>query len=145
MTKDSSGILKLLIAAPILALFIGIGVLSYAISGTWTEATTASLITGMVAVCGGGAVVIALILSLIIGIPFAIRTFGEMGNARQAWPGSPAWGPMPPALPRAWQEDAPPMIGAKGEGRFLTQGPGTYDLWEGQGQDQESTRYEDWE
>ena len=142
---QNSGIFKLLVAAPILALFVGIGFLAYAIGDTWTEATTASLITGMVAVCGGGAVVIALILALIVGIPFAIRTFGEMGNARQAWPGPPPYGPMPPALPRSWQEDAPPMIGAKGEGRFLTQGPGNYDLWEVQGQGQEATRYEDWE
>ena len=38
---------------PVAALFIGAAVLAQAIGENWDKATTASLVTGLVAVCGG--------------------------------------------------------------------------------------------
>jgi len=98
---------------PVAALFIGAAVLAQAIGENWDKATTASLVTGLVAVCGGGFVVIALILSLVVGIPLATRFFFEAGVARRAFDA-----PSPvvdvygrPALPRPWAAGRPPMAG----------------------------------
>ncbi len=112
--------LILLVAAPVLALLGGVGLLALSIGQTWTSTNTQSLITGLSAVCGGGVVVIALFLALIVGVPLAIRAYGEAGKARRNWdyddlpmPGMPgpvmdgAWrslpgpGDMPPVPP--WQ------------------------------------------
>lgn len=124
-----STVITALIAVPVLALFVGVGVLAMRIGDHWTEATTASLVTGLTTVCGGGFVVISLIVAIVVGIPFAIRMFGESGRANSTW----ATLPPPPryasGLP-AWQEARPPMLEAKPDGgQWLTQGPGSYDLW----------------
>jgi len=74
-----------IIALPILALFGGIGFLTYHIGQTWDARSTDALIAGLVATCGGGVVVIGILLALIIGIPFAIRMFGEAGYSHRAW------------------------------------------------------------
>jgi hypothetical protein len=80
------------------ALLAGAGFLAYQIGATWTETTTQSLVTGLVAVCGGGAVVIALILSLIVGVPMATRFFAEGGRARREWRDTPpTFVQLPPA------------------------------------------------
>lgn len=120
-----------LIAVPVLALFLGVGVLAMQIGEHWTDATTASLVTGLTTVCGGGFVVLSLIVAIVVGIPFAIRMFGESGRANSTWATMP---PPPPryasGLPN-WQEPRPPLLEAKPEGgQWLTQGPGAYDLWE---------------
>lgn len=78
-------ILALIVAIPALALFGGIGVLSYRIAGTWSDATTQGLVTGLTVVCGGGALVVAVLLSLIVGVPLAIRAYGESGDRRRLW------------------------------------------------------------
>lgn len=82
-----------LVALPVLALFGGIGFLAYQIGQTWDARSTDSLIAGLVATCGGGVVVIGILLALIVGIPFAIRMFGEAGYSQRAWRDLP-----PPAL-----------------------------------------------
>lgn len=87
-----------IIAVPILALFGGIGFLAYQIGQTWDARSTDSLIAGLVATCGGGMVVIGIFLALIIGIPFAIRMFGEAGYSQRAWRDQPAPSTLP-ALP----------------------------------------------
>ena len=129
----SSTILIGLVAVPVLALFLGVGVLAMRIGDHWTEATTASLVTGLTTVCGGGFVVISLIVAIVVGIPFAIRMFGESGRANSTWAA------LPPTMPRyasglpTWREAGPPMLEAKPDGgQWLTQGPGAYDLWEDQ-------------
>jgi hypothetical protein len=74
-----------IIAVPILALFGGIGFLAYQVGQTWDARSTDALVAGVVATCGGGAVVIGVLLSLIVGIPFAIRMFGEAGYSQRGW------------------------------------------------------------
>lgn len=96
-------LLVLILAIPALALFGGIGVLAYRISDTWTDATTQGLVTGLTVVCGGGALVVCVLLALIVGVPLAIRIFGEAGISHRAWGGGrtavlPAWDDFP-ALP----------------------------------------------
>jgi hypothetical protein len=117
---------------PVAALFIGAAVLAQAIGENWDKATTASLVTGLVAVCGGGFVVIALILSLVVGIPLATRFFFEAGVARRAFDA-----PSPvvdvygrPALPRPWREEQPPQLPDRQSGSWQSTGPGSYRLWE---------------
>lgn len=87
-----------LVALPVLALFGGFGFLAYQIGQTWDARSTDSLIAGLVATCGGGVVVIGILLALIVGIPFAIRMFGEAGYSQRAWRDLPPATPLP-ALP----------------------------------------------
>lgn len=140
----------LMIAAPILALFGGVGLLAWQIGDTWTEATTASLITGLVTVCGGGAVVMALILSLVVGIPMATRYFAEQGIARKAWgdshppqvpPQYYAYPPVQYALPApqsqrphqsGWREPRPPAVDIDAGGSWAVADGAAYDLWDDQ-------------
>ena len=117
-----------LIAIPVLALFGGIGFLAYTIGQHWDARSTDSLITGLVATCGGGAVVIGVLLALIVGVPLALRSYGEAGRARREWQEAPPyldrspygrnaidieWQRLPPALP----PQAPPW-GATGGGQY---------------------------
>lgn len=115
------------IALPILALFGGIGFLAYQIGENWDARTTDTLIAGMVATCSGGAVVAAMLLALFIGIPFAIRMFGEAGASRRAWreagapaPFEPPVGRRPTMIDGNWQslpaQPATPPWGITGGG-----------------------------
>jgi len=124
-------ILVLIAAAPVLAMFGGIGVLAWKIGDTWNEATTQSLVTGVTVICGGGALVVCVLLALIVGVPFAIRIFGEAGTSQRAWGGGrtaipPGWDDVP-ALPMRrppamidtqWRQlpDPTPPWGATGGG-----------------------------
>ena len=78
-----------LVAIPVLALFGGFGFLAYTIGQHWDARSTDSLITGLVATCGGGAVIIGVLLALIVGVPLALRSYSEAGQARRAWPELP--------------------------------------------------------
>ncbi len=78
-------ILTLVAAVPVLALFGGIGILAYRMGETWDAATTQSLVTGLTVVCGGGALLFAMLLACLIGIPLAIRAYGEGGDRRRMW------------------------------------------------------------
>jgi hypothetical protein len=122
-------ILALIVAIPALALFGGVGVLAYRISETWSEATTQGLVTGLTVVCGGGALVLCVLLALIVGVPLAIRAYGEGGMSHRAWSGGrtafPTWDeyPSPRRPPSAvvdghWRElpPAPPPWGMTGGG-----------------------------
>lgn len=123
--------------APIAALFVAAAFIGTAIADSWNEATTASLVTGLVAVCGGGFVVISLILALIVGIPMATRFFFEAGVARRAFDA-----PSPyvdsralPAGRRPWQEETPPLLTDRQSGSWQSSGPGSYRLWEDDGEE----------
>ena len=83
-----------LIALPILALLGGIGFLAYQIGQNWDARSTDTLIAGLVATCTGGAIVAAMLLALIIGIPFAIRLYGEAGYSRRVWRDPPVTPPL---------------------------------------------------
>jgi hypothetical protein len=121
-----------LVAIPVLALFGGIGFLAYTVGQHWDARSTDSLITGLVATCGGGAVVIGVLLALIIGVPLALRSYSEAGRARREWNELPPpdygrdpygrnridseWQRLPPALPG--QPNQTPPWGATGGGHY---------------------------
>lgn len=107
-----------LVALPVLALFGGLGFLAYQVGQTWDARSTDSLIAGLVATCGGGVVVIGILLAFIIGIPFAIRMFGEAGYSQRAWrePTSPTHRPTlpfpertPSTVDTIWQASPTPV------------------------------------
>ena len=120
-------IVAVVAVSPFVALIVGAATLAMRIGDTWSEATTASLVTGLVAVCGGGFVVIALILSLIVGIPMATRFFFEAGVARRPWDAaqSPRYLDAKP-----WQEPRPPQLTDRQSGDWQSSGPAAYHLWE---------------
>ena len=104
-------------AIPALALFGGIGILAWRIGDTWTDATTQGLVTGLTVVCGGGTLVVCILLALIVGVPLVVRIFGEAGISHRAWGagrGAPYWDDVPPAVRRPpvihgeWRELPPP-------------------------------------
>lgn len=109
-------------AIPALALIGGIGVLAWRIGETWDSTTTQSLVTALTVICGGGALLFAILLACIVGIPLAIRAYGEGGTSRRKWlyedhDAGDGWGtPNRRALPHLddWQpvtsKRQPPMI-----------------------------------
>ena len=124
-------IVALLVAVPVLALFGGIGFLAYEIGQSWDQRSTDSLIAGLVATCGGGAVVIGVLLSLIVGIPFAVRLYERTGQARREWDApAPRVLPSRPALPPPAWDAAPPLIEEKAHGAWESRGAAGYDLWD---------------
>ncbi len=101
-------IIALIIAIPALALFLGLGFLAYSIGSSWTPSDTQALITAVATICAGGMVVIGVLLALIVGVPLAIRAYGEGGRARKEW--EPTY--QPPhivEMPRA--PELPPVTG----------------------------------
>jgi len=124
-------VLSAMATIAMLVLFWGVGVLAWQIGDKWTEANTQSLITSVAVACGGGALLMAVLLALIVGVPMAIRYFGEAGRARQTWE------PMPPPMPRRVPQldgytSGPPLLTAqRGEGgTWQSMGPGQYDTWD---------------
>ncbi len=114
-------LMAVLVAIPVLALFGGIGFLAYTIGQHWDARSTDSLVVGLVATCGGGgAVIIGVLLTLIVGVPMALRSYSEAGRARRG--GGPPmgaaaigaeWHRLPPMLP----PQSPPW-GATGGGNY---------------------------
>ena len=127
-------ILAALVAVPVAAVMIASAFVGQAIAENWDKATTASLVAGLVATCGGGFVVIALLVSLIVGVPLATRFFFEAGVARRAFdaPSTYVGGRALPAG-RRWQEETPPQLTDRQSGSWQSSGPGSYRLWEGDG------------
>ncbi|MCB0083384.1 MAG: hypothetical protein KDE47_20725, partial [Caldilineaceae bacterium] len=78
-------LLYTLAAIPALALIGGMGILAWRIGETWTSTTTQSLIIALTVICGGGALLFAILLALIVGIPLAIRAYGEGGTSHRRW------------------------------------------------------------
>lgn len=97
-------VLALIAAVPVLVLFAGTGILAYRIGETWDAETTQGLVTGLTVICGGGALVVCILLALLVGVPLAIRAYGEGGNSRRAWghterPDLLGWDDTLPRLP----------------------------------------------
>jgi hypothetical protein len=118
-------LMAMLVAIPVLAQFGAIGFLAYTIGQHWDARSTDSLVVGLVATCGGGAVIIGVLLALIVGVPLALRSYSEAGRARREWNELPPprydrdaidaeWQRLPPTLPRP---QAPPW-GATGGGNY---------------------------
>jgi len=125
-------ILAALVAVPVAAVMIASAFVGQAIAENWDKATTASLVAGLVATCGGGFVVIALLVSLIVGVPLATRFFFEAGVARRAFDAAPPTyvdGRALPAGRRPWQEETPPQLTDRQSGSWQSSGPGSYRLW----------------
>lgn len=128
------------VLAPFVALLGGVGFLFYQIGQRWDARSTDSLIAGLVATCGGGAVVIGVLLAIIIGVPFAIRMLREAGNADQVWHQLPPYSPSYPSLPSprdqrpTWVQE-PPLIEAKQGSWQRMDNP--YDTWEDEPQAQQ--------
>ena len=120
-------IVAIVAVSPFVALMLGTAILASRIGDTWTEATTASLVMGLTVVCGGGSLVLALIVSLIVGIPMASRFFFEAGVARRAFDATP-----PPRYldAKTWQEPHPPQLTDRQSGDWQSSGPAAYHLWE---------------
>lgn len=114
--------------APFVALLGGVGFLFYQIGQNWDVRSTDSLIAGLVATCGGGAVVIGVLLAIVIGVPFAIRMLREAGHADRAWRQLPPY-PSLPARSRQpiWTQE-PPLLEAKQGSWQRMDNP--YDTWE---------------
>lgn len=124
-------ILTLVIVAPILALFGGIGVLAFSVANKWDERNTDVLISNVTVACGIGGIVIALVLSAFIGLTFYARwqrdrywsepPGGRLGQHRL---------PGPPTIqhPPAWL-DTPPLLPDNQEpkGRLYSLGPRAYE------------------
>jgi len=131
----SKTILTGLVAAPVLAMFLGVGVLAMRIGDTWDQRNTDALVTAVASICAGGSVVIGVLLALIVGVPLALRAYAGGGLARRAWPEPPAaqWRALPPGQQPTWAEQ-PPMLTDKQQGQWLSQGE-QYDLWEERAED----------
>lgn len=122
---------KTLVAAaaltPVAALFVGVGVLAFNVSQTWDARNTDALISGLIASCSMGGIVIAGLLAAIVGIPLATRLIDRAKEADHYGP--PRVVDVRPG--RQWREEGPPLLVDKGQaGSWQSQGPVTYDLWE---------------
>ena len=120
-------IVAAVVMTPVAAVFIGAGVMAYNVSQTWDSRNTDALISGLVASCSMGGIVIAGLLTAIVGIPFAMRLMDRWREADRL--------AAPPRYmldgPRAqWREPTPPMLPDKQAGSWYTQGPAAYDLWD---------------
>ena len=117
------------VLAPLVALLGGIGVLFYQIGQHWDARSTDSLIAGLVATCGGGAVVIGVLLAIIIGVPFAIRMLREAGQADQLWQARSLSAPLPPLRSHQppWAQEPPRLEDKQGSWQRLDK---AYDIWE---------------
>ena len=123
-------IATIVILTPIVALMGGLGILFYQIGQHWDARSTDSLIAGLVATCGGGAVVIGVLLAVIVGIPFAIRMFEQSGNARHVWhEPTPSWPALPPTSRSPGWAERPPLLIDKQQGSWQTLG-NQYDTWD---------------
>ncbi len=123
-------ILATAVLVPVLALFLGVGILADAVGRHWDARSTDSLITGLTVSCGGGAIVVGLLLALIVGVPLALRAYERGGMAQRAWP-EPQYLPPPMSRQQPWQEQ-PPLLTDKQQGQWLSQGSQQYDLWDGE-------------
>lgn len=133
-------IVAIIVASPFVALLGGIGVLAYNVSQNWDSRNTDALISGLVASCGMGGIVMAGLLAAIVGIPFAMRLMDKWRESDTMWShhrsGSPTWyterfPATPPTRFLGYQEPHPPLLEVKPEtGSWRSNGVQTYDLWE---------------
>jgi len=122
-------IFSIVVAAPVLALFTGIGVLAFRIADKWDERNTDVLISNVTMACGIGGLVLALVLAAFVGLVFYSRWQREKHwdeppflryNQPKRLPSSvqqQPWLDMPPALPD--MQDS--------KGRLYSSGPSAYE------------------
>lgn len=123
-------IFSLVIAAPILALFVGIGVLAFRIGDHWDERNTDVLVSNVTMICGIGGLILALAFASFVGLVFYARWqqnkhWGEPSGWRHSSarrlpypsPQQPPWMEMPPQLPNMQEP----------KGRLYTSGTSAYE------------------
>ena len=133
-------LVTIVVLAPFVALLGGVGFLFYQIGQRWDARSTDSLIAGLVATCGGGTVVIGVLLAIIIGVPFAIRMLREAGQSERAWrqlPPEPMYSPLPASRSHrpSWAQEPPLLETKQGSWQRLDQ---EYDAWEDDPSDRSS-------
>ncbi|MBV7334652.1 hypothetical protein KFU94_41725 [Chloroflexi bacterium TSY] len=116
-------VIAMLIAAPILTMFGGVGVLAFRIAGTWSEGNTNTLVGGLVAGCTGGGIVISLILAVFVALVFYSR-----------WSQERNWQPRPARRYKALPSNSPPMITgpSQPQGGIVSGGLGAYEDLDGE-------------
>jgi hypothetical protein len=133
-----------IVAAPFVALLGGVGVLAYNVSQTWDARNTDALISGLVASCGMGGIVVAGLLAAIIGIPMAMRLMDKWRESdalyARGWNRAALSGrsglPQTPYLQGSpglagYQEPQPPLLEIKQTaGSWQSTGVQAYDLWD---------------
>jgi hypothetical protein len=122
---DNKGIFAQLAAIPILAIFLGVGVLAIRIALDWTQQTTQTLIGGLLVLCGAAIMPVSILLGLAI--------FKRLNRDRE----QPA--PPPQAIRMLggypvspYSEPGSPMLtdGSEKLGSWSSNGPASYDVWE---------------
>lgn len=121
-------IFAVVIVTPLLALFIGVGMLAFRVSDKWDERNTDVLISNITMICGVG----GLVISLLLGSFIALVIYAYWRQNQQMMP--PMWGGKPPRRSRLpddippWM-DAPPPLPPPDEpkGRLHTLGPSAYE------------------
>lgn len=96
----------LLVAAPILALFVGIGVLSFGISQKWDERNTDMLINNLSLACVMGGVA----MSLMLGALLVVVLYARWRQSRHWLVGGSQRRSLRTALPQQPWLDAPPAL-----------------------------------
>lgn len=99
---DIRTIVGTILAAAAGALMVGVGALAWQVGATWDSENTSAAIVGLVSVCGGAALVLAILLSVVVGAAFWSRLNQQMPMpARPRYVDAPpaGWGDAPPLLP----------------------------------------------
>lgn len=123
-------VLTTIIVAPILTLFIGIGILAFSVSSKWDERNTDVLISNLTMVCGIGGLVIALIMGSFIALAFYSRWLQERQLlAPPLWNAKPIRQNRLPQRQPAWMDSPPPLLPLVEEpkGRLHSAGPSAYE------------------
>jgi len=123
-------IFSLVVATPILALFVGIGVLAFRIGDSWDERNTDVFISNMTMICGIGGLALALALAAFVGLVFYARWQRD-----KHWDEPPMWRPSPSRRLSAsgpqqapWLDMPPALSDTQApKGRLYTSGPGMYE------------------
>ena len=95
-----------------LAFLLGVGALAWNVGETWQPRNTDILITGIVTACGGGMVIMGVLLGVVIGVPFMLRMMRESAAVR------PDYWPPAPTIDGQWRQlpgDAQPLLTMQGQ------------------------------
>jgi len=118
-------LLTIVALAPFVALLGGVGVLAFNISQTWDARNTDALISGVIASCSIGGIVMAGMLGTLVGIPLAMRL---MDRWRQAGPPPRQWRQLPSPARQLPYYGEPPQLSDRQSGSYHSMEQ--YDLWE---------------
>ena len=128
-----------ILAVPLVALMGGVGLWFYKVAESWGQTETAMMMGGLTAACTAGAMALALLLGLIVGVPLALRAYSAAAYSNKRWDDTVTIRPLQRDLPaqrsgqNEWMVNQPPQIaGPVDEGAWRSSGPAAYDLWEGE-------------